>query len=246
MSDFRDNQQITELLDALEKNGMPKERQDVLSLVDYISDMEDTLTGMLEEMQGMKEEIGKIHNSTLRAKCQSLVEKTEGFIHKCFEAIGKMKDNLVQGAKSALEALRNFGVEAFKKVVHAMKIPEALDNLAGLFSRMSENVRDNAQQLKTMQSELNVGRAHIKNAGRLFTGRLMRDPDNVRTDKGILAGLGRLFEKMGKTYDSLAQKAMDGADKLRTSKVRESVRSELGKLTAIHGGRTKSQPEIVK
>ena len=73
MDALKEHPQIVELLDTLDKNDMHKEKEEVLSLVDYIGDMEKTLSEMLKEMQGMREEINLIHNSTVRARCQSLV-----------------------------------------------------------------------------------------------------------------------------------------------------------------------------
>ena len=73
MDDLKNNQQITELLDTLEQNGMQKEKGEVQSLVDYIGDMENTLTAMLSEMQEMRKEVNLIHDSTLRAKCSKAI-----------------------------------------------------------------------------------------------------------------------------------------------------------------------------
>ena len=35
------------------------------------------MTGMLSELQNMRQEINLIHNSSLRAKCQNLLQKTD-------------------------------------------------------------------------------------------------------------------------------------------------------------------------
>ena len=59
------------------------------SLVSYIGGMEETLTEMLGELQDMRREINLIHNNTLRSKCHTLVEKTEGKIRQGFSAVKK-------------------------------------------------------------------------------------------------------------------------------------------------------------
>lgn len=66
---MREHPQVAELIDTLDKNDMHKEKAEVESLVDYIGDMEKTLTEMLKEMQEMRQEINLIHNNTLRVKC---------------------------------------------------------------------------------------------------------------------------------------------------------------------------------
>lgn len=246
MSEFSEHPQIAELLVTLEANEMHKEKAEVQSLVEYIGEMETTLSGMLEEMKGMKEEIGKIHDGTLRAKCMTLVQKTEGLIKKCIEVLKKAKDNLVHAATKAIKTFKEKGKEAFQKAVHAMKIPETLDKLAGMFGNAAKEAKDNSTQLKAMQSELNIGKAHIRNVGRLLTGKLMKDTEAVKTDRGILTSLGKIHDKIGKGFEGLAQKAMDRADKLRADHVKESVKAELAKLKGIAGERAAKEPDIAR
>ena len=69
MDNLKEHPQIVELLDTLDKNGLMKEKNEVKSLINYIGDMEETLTGMLGELQDMRREINLIHNNTLRNKC---------------------------------------------------------------------------------------------------------------------------------------------------------------------------------
>lgn len=64
MDNLNENPQIVELIDTLDKNGLMKEKNEVQSLVKYIGDMEETLTGMLGELQDMRREINLIHNSS--------------------------------------------------------------------------------------------------------------------------------------------------------------------------------------
>ena len=64
MDGLREHPQVAELIDTLDKNDMHKEKAEVESLVDYIGDMEKTLTEMLKEMQEMRQEINLIHNNT--------------------------------------------------------------------------------------------------------------------------------------------------------------------------------------
>ena len=89
MDQLKEHPQIVELLDTLDKNGLMKEKNEVQSLVSYIGGMENTLTEMLGELQDMRREINLIHNNTLRSKCHTLVEKTEGKIRQGFSAVKK-------------------------------------------------------------------------------------------------------------------------------------------------------------
>ncbi len=114
MNELNEHPQIAELMDTLEKNEMHKEKAEVQSLVDYIGNMEKTLTEMLDEMKNMRQEIELIHNNSLRAKCQNLVQKTEGKIKQGIALVVKVKDNFIQSAKNALTAFKEKAKRRFE------------------------------------------------------------------------------------------------------------------------------------
>ena len=80
MDELKNNPQIIELLETLEENGMHKEKGEVSALVSYIGDMEHTLSAMLVEMQEMRKEVNMIHNSSVKAKCENLIQTADGKI----------------------------------------------------------------------------------------------------------------------------------------------------------------------
>ena len=242
MDDLKSNPQIEELMDTLEKNDMHKEKAEVESLVDYIGDMEQTLSEMLKEMQDMRQEINLIHNSTLKATCEILVQKTEKSINQVVAVVKKVKDNLVQSAKNAVKAFKEKGRDAFVKAVRAMKVPETLDKLTGLFLICSKDAKENAAQLQSMQSELSTAKGHLKNVGLLLIGKSARESEEVKSDKGVLGRLGKLMEKIGKGFEGVAQRAADRADKIRSDHVRESVKNTLDALKGIPGGLARNEP----
>ena len=242
MDELRELPQVAELIDTLEQNDMHKEKAEVQSLVDYIGEMEKTLTEMLGEMQAMRQEINLIHNNSLRVKCQNLVEKTEGKIKQGFALLGKVKDNVIQSAKNALKAFKERGKEALRTAVKAMKIPETLDKLGSFFGKLSKEVEQDVMQLNSMQSELNSSKGHLKNFGRILIGRESKEVEQAKSDKGVFSRFGKLLEKIGKGFGTLSQKAMDKADKIRVTNVKESVKNELDTLKNLNQGRSVFDP----
>ena len=242
MEHLNKHSQIAELIETLDKNGMQKEKTEVQSLVEYIGDIEQTLTDMLSELQDMRQEINLIHNSSLRAKCQNLVQKTDDKIRQGFAACKKMKDNLIQSARNAMKAFREKGKDALAVSVKAMKIPEVFDKMAVMLHKLSEDLSQDSRRLEAMQAELHSAKGHLKNAGLLLIGRALREVDYSKTDKGVLAKLCRLTAKLGNGFASLEQKTMNAADKLRVSRVKDSVKTELQNLKDIGDGRKTSDP----
>ena len=123
-----------------------------------------------------------------------------------------------------------------------MKIPETLDKLGSFFGKLSKEVEQDVQQLNSMQSELNSSKGHLKNIGRLLIGRESKEVEQAKSDKGVFSRFGKLFEKIGKGFGTLSQKAMDKADKIRVTNVKESVKTELDTLKNLIHGRSVSDP----
>jgi len=243
MDELREHPQIAELMDTLEQNGMHKEKAEVESLVDYIGDMEKTLTEMLGEMQAMRQEINLIHNNSVRAKCQNLVEKTEGKIKQGLALVAKVKDNLIQSAKNAVKAFKEKGREAFRSAVIAMKVPETMDMLGKAFGKLSKEVEQDVVQVNAMHSELSSAKGHLKNIGRLLIWREAKDAEQqMKTDKETVSRFGKLLDKIGKGFGNLSQKAMDKADAIRVTHVKESVRNELDTLKGLKNDPVKTDP----
>ena len=69
--------QIIDLYEALEKNGLHKQKEDVQSLVGYIENMEYNLSVMMNEIQEMHAEVNLLHDKGIRAKCAKIVTKAE-------------------------------------------------------------------------------------------------------------------------------------------------------------------------
>ena len=169
MDQLKEHPQIVELLDTLDKNGLMKEKNEVQSLVSYIGGMEETLTEMLGELQDMRREINLIHNNTLRSKCHTLVEKTEGQIRQDFRK-SKDEDNLIQSAGNAVRAFQERGRDALAESVRAMKIPEALDKLSAMFGRMSKEMAQDTKKLSAMQTELQGAKGQFEKYGAAVYG----------------------------------------------------------------------------
>ena len=210
MNDLRESTEVNELLETLEKNGMEKEKSEVNALVDYIGDMEKTLTAMLSEMQEMRKEVNLIHDSTLRAKCGSLVQNADSKIRQGISVISRVKDNIIKSAKNAVEEFKTKGKEAFN-----------------MFHKFSESMRESVQNLETARSEYSESKLHKTNARRSLFGRKPIESEAVKNDKGILARLEVFCGKLARGFSSLESKSNELADGLRSKKIKESVKANL-------------------
>ena len=227
MDELKNNPQIIELLETLEENGMHKEKGEVSALVSYIGDMEHTLSAMLVEMQEMRKEVNMIHNSSVKAKCENLIQTADGKIRQGIATVAKAKNNLIASAKGALQAFREKGKEALRNTINAMKIPETLDKLGKVFHSFAVSMNESVQNVQNARAELGGAKRHILNAGRLFFGKEAKENELAKHDKGVLARLQNLFVKMSNGFSALEHKSLNLADKLRYNRIKDSVKADL-------------------
>lgn len=113
--------QIIELLAVLEQNGLMKERNEVLSLVDYIGAMEDKLAQMMGELQEMHGEVKQIRDKGLHARCTRLLDTAQEKVTQTGKMVSMVKNNFVRAAGNAVKTFKEKGRAALVQAVRAMK-----------------------------------------------------------------------------------------------------------------------------
>lgn len=242
MDELKNNPEIIELLETLEENGMHKEKGEVSALVSYIGDMEHTLSAMLVEMQEMRKEVNMIHNSSVKAKCENLIQTADGKIRQGVAAISKAKNNLIASAANVMKAFREKGKEALKSAVKAMIIPETLDKLGKVFHSFAVSMNGNVQNVQNARMELGGAKRHIINAGRMFFGKAAKEQELAVRDKGILSRLQSFFGKLGNGFFALEGKSNNLADKLRYNRIKDSVKADLDFFNGKTAAKSAPQP----
>lgn len=231
---LNDCPQIVELLAALEESGLHKEKAEVQSLVDYIGSMESKTAQMLEEIQGMRGEIAKLHDRGLRTKCTQVISAAEIKVQAVKTGISTLKRNLILSAGNAVKAFREKGSAALIKAVNAMHIPSVLSHLKDAFRQAAQAMQENAGKVDAIRENLHEAGTHMKNAGRSLFGKSPRQVEQLATDKGVLAKVRGLFESLNRSFsgmergaDSLLSKMQDSKDKTNE---KPSVKSNLRQL----------------
>lgn len=239
MNDLKNNPDIAELLEILDRNGLFKEKQEVNELVDYIGGMEDKLSDMMTELTEMRKEVRQIHDNTLRAKTQKLIENTSLKVSQAANMVKKTKENFIAGAKNAIEAFKIHGKDGLIKAIEAMQIPKVIGVLQNCFARLSEHNERNASKMEAFRSELGEAGTHIKNAGRALFGRTAKESKAKDADKGILAKFRKLFQGMSKGFADMEKKSKSMIERLQGAKA--SVKYDIAKLKETQN-RAKATP----
>ena len=240
--------QIIDLYEALEKNGLHKQKEDVQSLVGYIESMEYNLSVMMNKIQEMHTEVNRLHDKGIRAQCAKIVSKVEDKVQQAKTMISVAKVKTIQSAENAVKAFQEKGKSALIHVVEAMRIPAALSKIKDGFSHAAQSMRQSAGQLDVIRGELHEVGGHMKNAGRVILGKPAKQTGTLEADKGVLAKLRGFLESCGKAFSNMERSADRLMEKMQRTKEPEekkpSVKSELRQLkTQRH---EKSKAPVVK
>ena len=87
------------LLQTLEDNRLNKEKQEVEALVSCLDSMEEQYGKMLGEMQGIREELGRMGEGQTKIQLSDITGQAQKKIQEFGEQLKKMKENLVKSAK---------------------------------------------------------------------------------------------------------------------------------------------------
>ena len=88
---LKEQENLKELFQLLEKNGMEQEKKQVLQMADYIDSMETKMEDVLSELKSMRELLSGIENQSLRTKAEKIVAAVEGKLGEAKEALGNLK-----------------------------------------------------------------------------------------------------------------------------------------------------------
>lgn len=148
--------------------------------------------------------------------------------------ISLIKQNLIRSAKNAVEIFKEKGVDALRKAVSAMKIPNAFSLLKGGLHSGMENMNKSAEKIGMIASELHMAKEHTKNAGRVLFGRRVKEPAERNTDQGMLDKIQKAFLSCGKLFSGMenaAESAMKRTEQFaKGAEKKPSVKAELKRI----------------
>lgn len=248
---LREQPEIRGLFKALEENGLAKEQQEVESLVNYLEGMESQFGKVFEELKEVRGQLTQIQDKGIRATAVRVLNNAENKVHEIGSQITLVKQNLICSAKNAVEVFKQKGVDALRKAIFAMKIPNALSVLKeGLRSGM-ENMSKNAEKIGIIAGELHKAKEHKKNARRVLFGRKVKEPTEKNTDKGILATIQKAFLSCGKLFlgmEKAAENAMKRTEQfIGGGEKKPSVKTELRRIKSEKSAKSAMQtPEQEK
>ena len=253
---------IKQLMDIMGQQGMNEQSQDFLEVLNFVAGMQVQLSVMVDELQGVREQLAEMQKNQPKAVTEKLMDKVSQLqekISKLSERLGAIKDHLIDTAQQAVTAFKEKGREEMNKVLQKgiSGVKSVLENTRERLVDIMTNYEKTANQIDSIGDELKQIGNSFANVGRLIAGKGTKEVSDEKP--GV--GLTRVMNMPVKSGISAFRKQISGIDKamekldkvsagLRTEKeadkgARVSIKEKLSQMKA-KSEQTKKEPDMAK
>ena len=253
---------IKQLMDIMGQQGMKEQSQDFLEVLNFVAGMQVQLSVMVDELQGVREQLAEMQKNQPKAVTEKLMDKVSQLqekINSLSERLGEIKDHLIDTAKKAVTAFKEKGREEMNKVLQAgiSGVKSVLENAREKFVDVMTNYEKTANQIDSIGDELKQIGNSFANVGRLIAGKGTKEVSDEKPGVGLTRVMNmpvkKNIEAFRKKIDGI-DKAMEKLDKvsagLHTGKeaekgARVSIKEKLSQMKA-KSEQTKKEPDMAK
>lgn len=237
------------------------------ALLFQMDGMHRQLDAALKELAQVRGELAKMRESPEKGFLAHAMETAGKRLSAMRQGLLEMKEQMVSGAREAVEGVKKSGIKALDKVVSAASIRKGLEAMHQSLANSIEDVEKSIEKVETVGRELRSVGEHLKNAGRAAMGREQQEVDGgteghfqaailvpLRKEKSILNRINNLVLAAVGSVERLereAEKAREGKREGRGESDRNgSVQREMarpdGAREAVRAGNEPPKPSVLK
>lgn len=230
-----EQEQLQELLQILEDSGMKEEKKQVMGLAQYLDTMDEQLGAVLTELKEVKEQLGEIKDSGIKAAALRVVTRVEGKIQEAKSQVHAIKEKFMEGVKKTVETFHQKGVLALAKTVDFLGIQKGIQKIHTHLEQSILAADRGMDRLGNMADEMHEAKTHMGNIGRELAGKERKKTTVRDVEKGPVFQIQKtLFHAMGvmngmKQRTETALQRVEGlsvkAGSLKKPSIRESLKS---------------------
>ncbi len=242
------NDAVREYLNLL-LGARPETGREYAALLVEMDGMHRRLDAALRELAQVRGELARMQEFPEKGFLTHAMEAVEKRLHAMRQGLLEMKEQLISGAKEAVEGVRKSGIKALDKAVSAVGIKKGLERMQQSLAGSIEDVRKSIEKVEMMGQELRSMGGHLKNAGRVALGREQQEVDGgmegrlqaailapLRKERGILNWMNNLVLAAMGSVECLEREA-EKARGNKQEKIGESGR------TGTAGETNRGEPE---
>lgn len=173
-------------LQLLDENGMHDEKLSVQLLAGYVDQMEFQFNTVLEELKNVRQELNTIQDKTLRATATRAVDKVVNKVEEAKGQLMKLKDHIITTVDKAVTEFKERGKSALVTAMKSLNVTGLLENIKNGLNHAAQSADHGIDKLTKFGNEVHAVNSHLKNAGRVLTGKDSKDLEPRDADKGAL------------------------------------------------------------
>lgn len=231
-----ENDVLKQFMELLNQQNMAEQSQDFMEVFRYVAGMQLQLTAMVDELQGVREQLSQLQEHQPKSVTENLIDKVAHLQEKITnlsERLSAVKDHLVETAEQAVKAFKEKGkaemCKVFQKGISGVK-SMLFDYRERLVDVMTDYEKT-ANQIDSIGDELKQIGNSVSNVGRLLAGKGTKEVSDEKP--GV--GLTRVINKPVKKAVENLRKKIDAADKIFEKLNRISESLDAGKEAEKNG-----------
>ena len=235
---------LKQFMELLNQQNMKEQSQDFMGVFWYVADMQVQLAAMVDELQGVREQLSQMQENQPKSVKENLMDKAAHLQEKVTslsERLTAVRNRLVETAAQAVNAFKEKGKTEMCKVLQK-GISGMKSMLSGYRERLVDVMTDcekTANQIDSIGDELKQIGNSVSNVGRLLAGKGTKEVSDEKPGVGLTRAINKPVKK---AVENL-QKKIDAADQAFEKLDRLSNRLDAGK-EAEKGGRVSIKDKL--
>lgn len=261
---MEENDVLKQFIELLGQQNMGEQTQELMALFQYVAGMQLQLGAMVDELQGVREQLAQMQENQPKAVTEQLMDKVaylQARITSLSERLTAVKDRLVETAEQALSAFKEKGKAEVCKVVQKgiSAVKSMLENCQVQMVDVMTDFEKTANQIDSIGDELKQIGNSVSNVGRLLAGKGTKEVSDEKPGVGLTRAVSQPVKNAAvhlreniDAVDRMMGKLDSLSDRMNTWKEAEkggrtSLKDKLSQMKEIAGKQTKAPaPDKVK
>lgn len=233
---------VSELFSLLKTNGRHSEASDLTSIIGYMALMERQLGSMEAELRNVSRELATMREERdhpAREMYQRMAKALTTRIAAARKWLNAAKVGIVEGAKNAVDKVKQAGITALDATMDFLKVKDNLIYIRDSMAKAARSAGKTVEKIETVSEEYHAVGTQVRNWGRAIAGKEQRNdilPNGIlakvsqsmfKNAQGVLNGIARDADKAIGCLEKLEEKA-----KTRSGQEKQSVMENLQTLQA--------------
>lgn len=222
-----DNAYVKELLSVMRDNAATT--KDFVAMLSQVTAMEKQLNAAVVELNAMRKQLdeAKAMNHPAQSIMERAVVSAQNTVNDLRTKLAEIKDNIINGCKNALDAVKEKGIAALGNIMDFFKIKPGLESVRNEMDKTIAFDNKAINKIQTISKNYHEAGKHLKNVGRALLGK-----EPIKDAKPV-----------GKIADAFCVTLK--ADRAISEGIKKRVESALGCISRIEQRAAEKKPSLM-